>query len=65
MMINVCGTCCTAKRFDCVQAVDAVYFNGGDAEGNYMVAATARRHDNLVQTTLLLRVGDGVILIHR
>ena len=43
---------------DGVQAVDAVYFNGGDAEGNFMVAATARRHNNLVQTILLFRVGD-------
>ena len=43
---------------ECVQAVDAVYVNGGDAEGNFMVAATARRHNNLVQTILLFRVGD-------
>ncbi|KAL8588233.1 hypothetical protein ACOMHN_062090 [Nucella lapillus] len=39
-------------------AVDAVYFNGGDAAGNYMVAATARRHNNLVQTILLFRFAD-------
>ncbi|KAK7107098.1 uncharacterized protein [Littorina saxatilis] len=43
-------------------AVDAVYFNGGDADGNYMVAATARRHDNLVQTILLFRFSDLGIL---
>ncbi|XP_076444744.1 uncharacterized protein LOC143282822 [Babylonia areolata] len=43
-------------------AVDAVYFNGGDAEGNYMVAATARRHNNLVQTILLFRFADMGIL---
>ena len=40
-----------------VQAVDAVYFNGGDEKGNFMVAATARRQDNLIQTILLYRVG--------
>jgi hypothetical protein len=28
------------------QAVDAVYFNGGNKDGQYMVAATARRHNN-------------------
>jgi hypothetical protein len=34
------------------QAVDAVYFNGGNKDGQYMVAATARRHNNIVQTIL-------------
>ena len=38
------------------QAVDAVYFNGGNKGGQYMVAATARRHNNIVQTILYLRV---------
>jgi hypothetical protein len=37
-------------------AVDAVYFNGGNKDGQYMVAATARRHNNIVQTILYLRV---------
>lgn len=39
-------------------AVDAVYFNGGDKDGNYMVAATARRHDNLINTILLFKFSD-------
>ncbi|CAH1798438.1 unnamed protein product [Owenia fusiformis] len=37
-------------------AVDAVYFNGGSREGQYLVMATARRHHNLVQTLLFFRV---------
>lgn len=38
------------------KAVDAVYFNGANKDGFYFVAATARRHENLVQTLLYLRV---------
>ncbi|KAI8740892.1 CAunnamed protein product [Biomphalaria glabrata] len=38
------------------EAVDAVYFNGGNAQGVFMVAATARRHNNVVQTILYLRI---------
>lgn len=40
------------------QAVDAVYFNGGNKDGSYMVAATARRHNNLVQTMLYIRLPE-------
>ena len=39
-----------------LQAVDAVYINGGNSEGFFMVAATARRQNNVVQTVLYLRV---------
>ncbi|XP_064628452.1 uncharacterized protein LOC135488020 [Lineus longissimus] len=40
------------------KAVDAVYFNGGNANDDFFVTATARRHDNLVQTILMLRLSD-------
>ncbi|KAK6170139.1 hypothetical protein SNE40_018606 [Patella caerulea] len=40
------------------QAVDAVYFNGGNKDGVYMVAATARRHKNLTQTILILLIPE-------
>ncbi|XP_064594937.1 uncharacterized protein LOC135461674 isoform X2 [Liolophura sinensis] len=43
-------------------AVDAVYFNGGDRNGTYLVAATARRHNNIVQTILLIRIPDVGLL---
>jgi len=33
-----------------------VYFNGASASGQYFVAATARRHNGLVQTLLYIRV---------
>ncbi|ESO93220.1 hypothetical protein LOTGIDRAFT_119476 [Lottia gigantea] len=43
-------------------AVDAVYFNGGSKDGVYMVLATARRHNNLTQTILILRLpGIGLL----
>ncbi|KAH9500211.1 hypothetical protein Btru_077485 [Bulinus truncatus] len=38
------------------EAVDAVYFNGGNSQGVFIVAATARRHNNIVQTILYLRL---------
>ena len=38
------------------QAVDAVYFNGSNRDGVFLVAATARRHQGLVQTLLYVRV---------
>ncbi|CAL1532789.1 unnamed protein product [Lymnaea stagnalis] len=37
-------------------AVDAVYFNGGNSSGVFLVAATARRQDNIVQTILYIRL---------
>ncbi|XP_059177655.1 uncharacterized protein LOC131956986 [Physella acuta] len=37
-------------------AVDAVYFNGGNSDGVFLVAATARRHEGIVQTILYLQV---------
>lgn len=39
-------------------AVDAVYFNGGNKDGQYVVAATARRQNNIVQTILYLRIPE-------
>ncbi|OWF52519.1 hypothetical protein KP79_PYT06824 [Mizuhopecten yessoensis] len=46
------------------KAVDAVYFNGGNKDGQYMVAATARRQNNVVQTVLYLRLpGVGLLEI--
>jgi len=43
-------------------AVDAVYFNGADRHGTYLVMATARRHHGLVQTLLYLRIpGIGLL----
>ncbi|CAG2238130.1 unnamed protein product [Mytilus edulis] len=39
-------------------AVDAVYFNGGNKDGQYLVAATARRQNNIVQTILYLRIPE-------
>ncbi|XP_067675175.1 uncharacterized protein [Haliotis asinina] len=46
------------------KAVDAVYFNGGNKEGYFIVTATARRHKNLVQTIVLLRVpGVGLLML--
>ncbi|XP_005108219.1 uncharacterized protein LOC101853644 [Aplysia californica] len=41
---------------DMPKAVDAVYINGGNSEGVFMVTATARRQDNFVQTVLYLRI---------
>ena len=46
------------------QAVDAVYFNGGNKEGYYCVFATARRHKGLVQTLLFIRVSNHNGLVH-
>ncbi|KAL5011149.1 hypothetical protein ScPMuIL_013454 [Solemya velum] len=44
------------------KAVDAVYFNGGNESGQYIVAATARRQNNVVQTILYLRLpGVGLL----
>jgi len=44
------------------KAVDAVYFNGASSNGTYFVAATARRHENLVQTILYIRLpGVGLL----
>ncbi|XP_074660914.1 uncharacterized protein LOC141913314 [Tubulanus polymorphus] len=40
------------------KAVDAVYFNGGDGKGTFVVAATARRQNNLIQTILYIRIPD-------
>lgn len=37
------------------KAVDAVYFNAGNQDGYFFVAATARRQNNRVQTLLYLR----------
>ena len=44
-------------------AVDAVYFNGGNEEGYYFVGATARRHNKLLQTLLYIRVPGIYIYI--
>ncbi|XP_056014568.1 uncharacterized protein LOC125676912 isoform X2 [Ostrea edulis] len=44
------------------KAVDAVYFNGGNKDGYFLVTATARRQDNVVQTLLYLRTpGLGIL----
>ncbi|KAJ8314692.1 hypothetical protein KUTeg_006842, partial [Tegillarca granosa] len=44
------------------KAVDAVYFNGGNKDGQYIMAATARRQNNVVQTILYLRLpGIGML----
>ena len=43
------------------QAVDAVYFNGGNADGQFFVCATARRHKKLIQTLNYIRVSDYVV----
>lgn len=46
------------------KAVDAVYFNGGNKDGQFFVAATARRQNNVVQTVLYLRLpGVGLLEI--
>lgn len=57
---------------DCVQAlpaalahpkaVDAVYFTGSNDHGCYIVAATARRQKNIVQTLLYLKVPNVGLL---
>lgn len=44
------------------KAVDAVYFNAGNQDGYFFVAATARRQNNRVQTLLYLRTPDLGIL---
>nr|XP_022294324.1 uncharacterized protein LOC111104596 [Crassostrea virginica] len=44
------------------KAVDAVYFNAGNKDGYFFVAATARRQNNRVQTLLYLRTPDLGIL---
>lgn len=44
------------------KAVDAVYFNGASKDGCYFVGATARRHDNLIQTLLYIRFPDFGLL---
>lgn len=51
-----CGKLITSIVLLFKQAVDAVYFNGGSKDGCYFVGATARRHDNLIQTLLYIRV---------
>ncbi|XP_052807198.1 uncharacterized protein LOC128236389 [Mya arenaria] len=38
------------------KAVDAVYLTGSNKNGQFMVTATARRHDNHVQTIVFLRL---------
>lgn len=38
------------------KAVDAVYFNGSNSSGFYLVAAIARRHQNINQTVFILHV---------
>ncbi|KAK3580274.1 hypothetical protein CHS0354_023512 [Potamilus streckersoni] len=40
------------------KAVDAVYFTGSNAEGQFLVAATARRQNNIVQTIVYLRLPE-------
>ncbi|XP_060593544.1 uncharacterized protein LOC132748017 [Ruditapes philippinarum] len=40
------------------KAVDAVYLTGSNKEGQFLVTATARRHDNHVQTIVYLRLPD-------
>lgn len=43
-------------------AVDAVYFNGVSKDGTYIVAATARRPENYVNTVLFLKLpGIGLL----
>ncbi|XP_061177236.1 uncharacterized protein LOC133185967 [Saccostrea echinata] len=44
------------------KAVDAVYFNAGNRDGYFLVTATARRQNNIVQTLLYLRTPELGIL---
>ncbi|GFO33376.1 hypothetical protein PoB_005988100 [Plakobranchus ocellatus] len=45
-----------AKRKTYYLAVDAVYFNGVNEDGAFIVAATARRPENFVNTVLFLQL---------
>ncbi|XP_045197866.2 uncharacterized protein LOC123552343 [Mercenaria mercenaria] len=40
------------------KAVDAVYLTGSNKKGQFLVTATARRHNNHVQTIVFLRLPD-------
>jgi hypothetical protein len=54
--------CAQQLAEDHPKAVDAVYFNGANQDGWYFVAATARRHEGLVQTLLYIRIpGIGLL----
>ena len=49
-------TCIKIYNLLLAQAVDAVYLTGSNKEGQFLVTATARRHNNHVQTIVYLRV---------
>ncbi|KAK3863648.1 hypothetical protein Pcinc_030611 [Petrolisthes cinctipes] len=59
----------TVKMMECVQqlsehpkAIDAVYFNAANSSGHYLVAATARRPQGVINGLLFIRIPNVGIL---